>query len=188
ILVASDRCAAAGSAAFLLGGLAGLFICFLCLRESRRVALWCSVAAEPLAPALPTELLREPPGRQLARVGWWLTIGALTVAITVWLVPPLWHTETLGGPAIELSMASPAGLPCCPIHDDADTVSSRIKEYLDLGLGLGHDPLTTAPREGIECRSCSAPVPAGPEPAAVATGPAGDVIVSPDPPDDDIVA
>jgi hypothetical protein len=178
ILDRSDRIAADGSAAILLGGLAGLFICFLSLRESRRVALWRSVAAEPLAPALPTELLREPPGRQLARAGWWLTVGALTVAITVWLVPPLWQSETLGGPpvatATATAIATGTGRPCCPVHGDADTVSSRVKEYLD--LGLGHDTVTAAPREGINCRRCSTPAPSIPAPGAVVADRHGDII------------
>jgi hypothetical protein len=177
ILDRSDQIAADGSAGILLGGLAGLFICFLCLRESRRVALWRSVAAEPLAPALPTELLREPPGRQLARAGWWLTVGAITVAITVWLVPPLWQSETLGGPPVQLATASvtviatATGRPCCPVHGDADTVSSRVKEYLD--LGLGHDASTAAPREGIDCRRCITPAPA---PGVITTHRGGDII------------
>lgn len=189
ILDRSDRIAPDGPAAILLGGLAGLVICFLCLRESRRVALWRSVAAEPLAATLPTELLREPPGRQLARAGWWLTVGALTVAITVWLVPPLWQSETLGGPVTQLADATPAGLPCCPVHGDADTLSSRVKEYLD--LGLGHDAFTAAPREGIDCRSCSTSAPSTPAPGAIATGPGGDDIVAwsgrPGPPSTGIV-
>ncbi|HEX8114497.1 MAG TPA: hypothetical protein VF516_42500, partial [Kofleriaceae bacterium] len=124
ILDRSDRIAPEGPAAILLGGLAALFIGFLWIRESRRVALWRSVSAEPLADTLPTELLREPPGRALARVGWWLTVGALTAAITVWLVPPLWQSETLGGLPTQLAAATPTriwpGLPCCPVHGDAD--------------------------------------------------------------------
>jgi hypothetical protein len=186
ILDRSDRIAPDGPAATLLGGLAGLVICFLCLRESRRVALWRSVAAEPLATTLPTELLREPPGRQLARAGWWLTVGALTVAITVWLVPPLWQSETLGGPPTQFADATPTptpiGLPCCPVHGDADTRSSRVKEYLDLGLGiglgmgLGHGASTAAPREGIDCRRCRAPAPSAPAPGLVATSPGNGII------------
>lgn len=174
ILDRTDRIAPDGPAAILLGGLAGLVICFLCLRESRRVALWRTAAAEPLAAALPTELLREPPGRQLARVAWWLTIGALTVAITVWLVPPLWRSETLGGPATQLSEASHAGLPCCPVHDDADTLSARIHEYLD--LGLGHGALTGAPRERADCRSCPRPAASAAAPDTYATGPTPDIV------------
>jgi hypothetical protein len=173
ILDRSDQIAPDGPAAILLGGLAGLFICFLCLRESRRVALWRSVAAEPLAPARPTELLREPPGRQLARAGWWLSVGALTVAITVWLVPPLWQSETLGGPATQVSYASFTGLPCCPVHSGADTHSARVKEYLD--LGLGHDEHTAAPREDIDCRACDAPASSVPVPGAT-TGSGGEVV------------
>jgi hypothetical protein len=171
ILDRSDRIAPEGPAALLLGALAALFVGFLCFRESRRVALWRTVAAEPVAPALPTELLREPPGRQLARVAWWLTVGAITAAITVWLVPPLWQSETLGGPPTPTQRADafPAGLPCCPIHGDADTRSSRIKEYLD--LGLGHDPFIASPREGIDCRRCNAPAH-----GAMATGPGGDIV------------
>src|SRR5262249_29766854 len=103
ILDRSDRIAPEGPAAILLGGLAALFLGFLSTREPRRVPLWRSIPADPRAPALPPELLREPPGRALARVGWWLTVGALTPAITVWIVPPLWQSETLGGLPTQLS-------------------------------------------------------------------------------------
>ena len=174
ILDRSDRIAPDGAAAILLGGLAGLFIWFLAARESRRVALWRSVAAEPLAAAEPPELLREPPGRQLARAGWWLSVGALTVAITVWLAPPLWQSETLGGPVTQLVDDSFVGPRCCPVND-ADTRSSRIKEYL--GLGLGHGEHTAAPLDGADCRDCRAPVPQARPGAVAAAGPAGDAVV-----------
>ncbi|HEX3765378.1 MAG TPA: hypothetical protein VHW23_42065 [Kofleriaceae bacterium] len=172
ILDRSDRVALGGPGAVLLGTIAALFVCFLYVRETRRIALWSSVAAEPIAPATPAELLREPPGRQLARAAWWLSVGALTVAITVWLVPPLWQSETLGGPSTRLAAAAaPAGRPCCPAHDDADTHSTRIKEYLD--LGLGHDPDVTEPLHGFDCRRCDAAVAIASgsgDTAAVATG------------------
>jgi len=154
ILDRSDRTALGGPGAILLGAIAALFVCFLYVRESRRIALWHSVGAEPIAPAAPAELLREPPGRQLARAAWSLSIGALTVAITVWLVPPLWHSETLGGPPARLAGAGPGGRPCCPAAG-AETHSTRIKEYLDLGLGHGAD--VVEPVDGVDCRRCAGP-------------------------------
>ncbi|HMG21652.1 MAG TPA: hypothetical protein VK607_10060, partial [Kofleriaceae bacterium] len=162
ILDRSEQVAPDGTAAVLLGGLAALFLWFLSAREARRVALWRSVAAQPLAAARPTELLRQPPGRQLARAGWWLSVGAITAAITVWLAPPLWRTEALGNEPVRLAVEQPRptlGPPCCPIDRAADTESSRVREYL--AIGLGHDRHTTALRDGLACRVCSGPAPAG---------------------------
>jgi hypothetical protein len=149
-----------GVAAILLGGLALLFVWFLHARESRRVGLWRTVSPEPLAPVRPPELLREPPGHQLARAAWGLTIGAIAIALTVWLAPPLWRAENLGGDEIELAAAPIQGMPCCPLHQRADTESTRVREYLD--LGLGHDVHTTTPRENIDCRVCEPVVVAAP--------------------------
>ncbi|HEY0483760.1 MAG TPA: hypothetical protein VGD37_39850 [Kofleriaceae bacterium] len=146
------RLAPDGPAAVLLGGFAVLFVWFLHARESRRIGLWRSVAAEPLAPAQPIEVLREPPGRQLARVAWGVSTGAITVAITVWLVPPLWQTEELVGPAVQIDGAPAGCVPCCPLHPTARTQTARIKEYL--GLGLGHDAHPTAPLDELACRAC----------------------------------
>jgi hypothetical protein len=164
-----------GVAAVLLGALALLFVGFLRVRESRRVDLWRTVSPEPLAPVQPAELLREPPARQLARVGWGLTASAITVALTVWLAPPLWQTETLSGEEIALAAGPSDGLPCCPLHQVADTESSRVREYLD--IGLGHDEHSDAPREGMECRVCGDPVVG----AAVVGDPTGPLVpVAPD--------
>ncbi|TMQ12648.1 MAG: hypothetical protein E6J90_30780 [Deltaproteobacteria bacterium] len=155
-----------GVAAILLGGLAVLFIWFLHTRESRRVGLWRTVSPEPLAAIEPPQLLREPPGRQLARAGWGLSAGAIAAALTVWLAPPLWRTEDLAGDDIQLAAEPAEGLPCCPLHQRARTESSRVREYLD--LGLGHNVHATALREDIDCRVC--------EPVLV-TAPAAGVLV-----------
>jgi hypothetical protein len=65
-----------GSGVVLLAALAVLFLALLRVRESRRVSLWRSVAAVPLAPARPVELLRTPPQHQLARAGWGLSTAS----------------------------------------------------------------------------------------------------------------
>lgn len=144
-----------GAAAVLLGSLVVLFVLLLRARESRRVGLWRSVAAEPLAQPRPLELLREPPGRQLARAAWGLSTGAIAIALAVWLAPPLWQTETLGGDPIELAAEPGDGLPCCPRHRTADPQSARVREYFD--LGLGHDEHALDARDGDDCRACPEP-------------------------------
>jgi hypothetical protein len=170
-----------GVAAVLLGGLALLFVWFLRVRESRRVGLWRTVSPEPLAPIQPAELLREPPGRQLARAGWGLTVGALTVALAVWLAPPLWRTEMLGGDEVKLAGEpideSIDGLPCCPLNRTAETESARIKEYLD--LGLGHGEHITSLHDGIDCRACAEPVVVTAPMVSVNADAVGDEIAAP---------
>lgn len=166
-----------GAAAVLLGGIVVLLVALLRARESRRVALWRSVAALPLAPARPVECLREPPGRQLARAAWGLSIGAITIALAVWLAPPLWQTEDLGGDPIELAGAQGEGLPCCPLYRLADTESSRVREYLD--LGLGHDERAASPSGGLDCRACSEPATAAWVPGIDTVTGRADVAVAP---------
>ena len=149
------RLAPDGVAAVLLGGFAVLFVAFLRTRESRRVALWHRISPEALAPIAPVELLREPPGRQLARAAWAVSIGAITIALTVWIAPPLWQLETLVGEAVQIDPPS-EGLPCCPQRRIEPTESARVKEYLD--LGLGHDVHAASPDDGddqVGCRVCS---------------------------------
>jgi hypothetical protein len=156
---ADGKLAPDGVGATLLAGFVVAFLAILRARETRRAALWQAVAAVPLAPVQPAELLREPPGRQLARAGWGLSVGAIAVALTVWIAPRLWHVEPLGGAPVQVGGRSPAhGLPCCPIDGYADTASSRVKEYFN--LGRGHGESARPPREGIECRACAAALPA----------------------------
>ena len=142
-----------GSGIVLLAGLAVLFLVFLHARESRRVGLWCAVSASPLARARPPALLKEPPGRALARAGWGVVTSALTVAITAWLAPQLWRVEPLRGDEIQIADPTPLdGLPCCPMMRNARTDRSRVKEYLD--LGLGHDDGAIPSDERTACRAC----------------------------------
>jgi hypothetical protein len=132
----------------LLGALAVLFLVFLRARESRRVGLWRSVGPHSIAPVQPPELLREPPGRQLARAGWGLTVTAITIAITAWIAPTLWQRERL--PDRRPVRTAHRSVPCCPVYD-ADLERLRVKEYLD--LGHGHDARIVRSRDG-ECRIC----------------------------------
>ncbi|HEU4728241.1 MAG TPA: hypothetical protein VFT22_10140 [Kofleriaceae bacterium] len=175
-----------GSGVVLLGGLAVLFLVFLRARESRRVGLWRTVSSQPLGHARPPALLKEPPGRPLARTGWGILVSAASVGITAWVAPQLWHLEPLRGD--EVSLADPAvapGLPCCPTRHDAGTDRARIKEYLD--LGLGHDDGVVPSREGIDCQVCEEGSPVlvdhlapGPEPLGVEGAPAGAPVVAGD--------
>src|SRR4029079_11579614 len=121
-----------GAGVVLLGALAVMFLVFLRLREARRVALWRTVAAAPLATARPATVLREPPGRQLARGGWALLVSTLTFGVTAWIAPHLWQTEALdGGEVREPALAQGHGLPCCPVDDVAELRRARVPEYFD---------------------------------------------------------
>jgi hypothetical protein len=149
-----------GSGVVLLGGLGVLFLVFLHARESRRVGLWCAVSAAPLARAKPPALLKEPPGRPLARAGWGVLVSAITVAITAWVAPQLWRIEPLRGDQIQIADPTPIeGLPCCPLMRNAETDRSRVKEYLD--LGLGHDDGAIPSDERSSCRACDDAVATG---------------------------
>jgi len=152
ILDRSDAARAPDSAGVaLLAGLAVLFLVYLRARESRRVGLWRATGPLSLAPVKPPELLREPPGRQLARAGWGLGVTAATVAITAWIAPSLWQRERL----VEHDRPRSAlrGRPCCPAYD-VEMERYRVKEYLD--LGRGHDEHILRMRDGSECRVCPA--------------------------------
>jgi len=143
-----------GAGVVLLGTLALLFIVFLRVRESRRVALWRTIAATPLAVGKPSAVLKEPPGRQLARGGWALLVSAITFGATAWVAPYLWQTESFDGGQV----ADPEpthGLPCCPVRWEAPITRSRVSEYFH--IGRGHDELTGRLREGIDCAVCDAP-------------------------------
>ncbi len=141
-----------GTAAVTLGALALAFVVFLRVRETRRVALWKTVAARPLAtPALST-VFKEPPGKEVARAFWMLGTSALVFAFTAWLAPQLWEVETFGAdPKVTASSAGPeggGGPPCC--EDLAEAERSRVKEYFD--FGRGRDALTG--NTETQCRQC----------------------------------
>lgn len=136
----------------LLAGLAVLFFALLKVRESRRVSLWRSVAAVPLAPPRPVELLRTPPRIQLAHAGWGLAVSAITIAITAWVAPALWQIEAVERD-VQRATAPRHRLPCCPAEVVASE-GSRVKEYLD--LGRGHGERIVPPLEARACRVCVA--------------------------------
>jgi hypothetical protein len=166
---ADGKLAPDGVGVTLLATFALAFFAILRARETRRVALWRAVGAAPIAPETPAEILRESPGRQLARAGWGLSVGAISVALTVWIAPRLWRLETLDGPAVHV--ASPSrrhGLPCCPVDREAETTSSRVKEYFD--LGRGHNEQVGPSHEGVDCRVCTLGVAIGAEPGVVGDG------------------
>jgi hypothetical protein len=157
-----------GAGIVLLGALAVLFIVFLRAREARRVALWRTIAATPLATGRPSAVLKEPPGRQLARGTWAILVSAITFGVTAWVAPYLWQTESFDAGPTEVADPSPGhGLPCCPVQWDAEVTRSRVPEYFD--IGRGHDEITGPPRKGIDCQVC--------EGAAIGeVGSGGDVI------------
>ncbi len=142
-----------GAGIVLLGTLAVLFILFLRVRESRRVALWRTIAATPLAAGKPNAVLKEPPGRQLARGGWALLVSAITFGVTAWVAPYLWQTESFDGGQVQVADPEPPhGLPCCPVQWEAPITRSRVSEYFD--IGRGHDEIAGPPRKGVDCVVC----------------------------------
>ncbi|HET9625937.1 MAG TPA: hypothetical protein VFP84_31470 [Kofleriaceae bacterium] len=146
----------------LLGVLAVGLFAFLRARESRRVALWRAVSAQPLAKASAPALLRQPPGQAVARASWLVTITAVTAAITAWLAPLLWRLEPVRGEEIDVPELVDAPLtdgvavravPCCPRVHRIEIERARVKDYLD--LGLGHDAASESLGEdGPACRAC----------------------------------
>ncbi len=135
-----------GAGIVLLGGLAVLFIVFLRARESRRVGLWRSVAAEPLATERSGAVLKESPQRQLAGASWAVLVSAITFAATAWIAPALWQIESFDGHRVQVSNPA-SGLRCCASPEER----SRVKEYFD--LGRGHDEVAPE-REDIDCQVC----------------------------------
>jgi len=163
-----------GAGVVLLGTLAVLFIVFLRVRESRRVALWRTIATTPLATGRPSAVLKEPPGRQLARGGWALLISAITFGATAWIAPYLWQTEAFDGGPVQVADPEPTlGLLCCPVRWEAPITRSRVSEYFH--IGRGHDELADPPRQGIDCAVCEQPAFAaggaiGPDDGVIADG------------------
>ena len=161
-----------GAGALLLGGFAVLFVVILRVRESRRVGLWRTVAAVPLATGKPVELLRQSPGLAIARAGWGISIAAITVVLTAWTAPRLWRLEAVRGQAVGIAVArevatlAPRGVPCCPV----DAVGARVREYLELGRSEARGVQL---RAGLSCRVCDFVVvgAAGGPPVAIAHDP-----------------
>lgn len=142
-----------GESLLLLGGLAVLFLAFLRAREYRRVGLWRAVSAGPLSTVGQSEVLREAPGRMLARGAWIAMVGGLTFGLTAWVAPHLWQGEklTVGdatGVGTESLFAEGSVLPCCPF---AEVRRSRVREYFDLVRGHDDEPLP-----GLDCQACDA--------------------------------
>ena len=140
-----------GTAAVTLGALALAFVVFLRVRETRRVALWKTVAARPLATPAVSTVFKEPPGKEVSRAFWMLGTSAAVFAFTAWLAPQLWEVETFGAdPKITASSMGPDGdgPPCC--EDLAEAERSRVKEYFD--FGRGRDSLTG--NTETQCRQC----------------------------------
>lgn len=136
----------------LLGAVALMFVVFLRARETRRIELWRTVGFRPLAKTTAATVLKEHPGSAIARASWSLLVGAGAFAITAWLAPKLWQTEGTDGDPVVTEGPAHAGLPCCPTDHLAATKRTRVKEYLD--VGLGHDAAIADAKPGIDCRVC----------------------------------
>ncbi|CAN5873977.1 hypothetical protein BH11MYX2_BH11MYX2_37200 [soil metagenome] len=142
-----------------------MFIVFLRAREARRAKLWQAFAAVPLAAPRAPQLLREAPGRHLARFAWTAMVGGVAIALTAWIAPTLWQLETshvgkttqprapidAAGQVIGAGAPESTTLPCCTLDPQLDTKRSRVKEYFD--LGRGHDT-DEADGEKQQCRTC----------------------------------
>jgi hypothetical protein len=116
----------------LLALLALGFFVFLRARESRRVGLWREVSVMPLALVEPAKLLKEPPGRGLARAGWTVMATAITVAITAWVAPLLWQLEPVRGEhrvvTVAMTTSAPAPVIVPTLHDVTPYAPSRYYE------------------------------------------------------------
>jgi hypothetical protein len=142
----------------LLGVLAILFLVFLRVRETRRVALWSTVAAPATTLAQPKRnvVLKERPGFRLARTGWALIASALAFGATAWVAPQLWRAEELPGEHARVATDPVAiGLPCCPVETTVVVPKARVKEYFSIGRGQDQDPIAEQP--DFSCRRCEAP-------------------------------
>jgi len=149
-----DAAATMDARAFvLLGGVAVTFLALLWAAERRRLALAQLVGARPVVPGR-AATLREPAGRTIARAGWWASVAALTLALTAWVAPHLWQSETLGGQRLTefadgVGVGERDGVPCCPlVTGEAPRV--RVREYLDVAHGVLRSPA----RVGVTCMAC----------------------------------
>jgi hypothetical protein len=122
-----------GNGLALFVGLVVMFLVFLRVREERRVALWRTVAPDPLASPRPHAIVRERPSVQLARGAWGVFVTGLALAATAWLAPSLWEPEMHDGDHVAISSQQPSlGVPCCPAVPEEAT-HTRVKEYFEIG-------------------------------------------------------
>ncbi len=149
-----DAAATMDARAFvLLGGVATAFLALLWAAERRRLGLMRLVGAAPVVPGR-AATLREPAGRTIARAGWWASVAGLTLALTAWVAPHLWQSETLGGQRLTefadgVGVGERDGVPCCPlVSGEAPRV--RVREYLDVAHGVLRPPA----RVGVNCMAC----------------------------------
>lgn len=149
-----DAAATMDARAFvLLGGVAATFLALLWTAERRRLGLMRTVGATAIVPGR-AAALREPAGRTLARAGWWAAVTASTLALTAWVAPHLWQSETLGGQQLTefadgVGVGERDGVPCCPlVSGEAPRV--RVREFLDVAHGVQRPPA----RVGVSCAAC----------------------------------
>jgi hypothetical protein len=142
-----------GNGLVLFAGLAILFVVFLRVREERRVALWRTVAPEPLAAPRPQLVVKERAGVQLARGAWGVFVTGLGFAATAWLAPSLWKAESNDGKKVAVGADSPnqIGVPCCPAVSEDSPTHTRVKEYFSIGRADTEHHLS----EPKDCRVCS---------------------------------
>ena len=81
----------------LFAALAALFVVYLRVREERRVALWQTIAAEPLATSKPAVIVQDRTAAQVASGAWALLVTGLGFGVTAWLAPLLWQPEVNAG-------------------------------------------------------------------------------------------
>lgn len=149
-----DAAATMDARAFvLLGGVAAAFLALLWAAERRRLGLLRAVGARPVV-AGRAATLREPAGRTVARAGFGAAVAALTLALTAWVAPHLWQSETLGGQKLTefadgVGVGDRDGVPCCPLVS-AEAPRVRVREFLDVAHGVQRPPA----RVGVNCVAC----------------------------------
>lgn len=133
-----------GVSPLLLGVLGILLVGFLRVRETRRVTMWQACSTRRLAEPRSRAVLQETPLRFLAQMGWLVAVGTVTVILTGWIAPHLWHKETVAGrgamaatalavapprAAGEQPSSAPPAETCCPEARDMEVQRRRVREY-----------------------------------------------------------
>ncbi|MEO7328843.1 MAG: hypothetical protein ABI193_09715 [Minicystis sp.] len=145
----------------LLTALAALFVAFLGLQETRRIAVWQAHAMVRLAEPAPTVILRRQPLRLAAQLAWIAMLAAATLGLTAWIAPSLWQKDELPGDQAAAAGspqgagASGSAAPCCTPQSFDDAPKSRVREYFSLLRPHGDKALVVP----TECVACSDGVP-----------------------------